>query len=329
MIETHLCKIKLITLNSDNKIDEKEKEIYLSKKCLVKELKEIGENILNLKSKEIKLWNMIDPNEPITLDLNLEKTLDESLIQDDQHILFETKNSEGNWVIDQKSSNQLSLSSNSNSNLSSTNNEKKKKFSDSFSQFFKKFPSFSNNGNNGKQTKGNGLCGLNNLGNTCFMNSSLQCLINTPELTFYFLNENYKHDLNKTNPLGMKGKLATVYGELIKKMWNGNNSSVSPTQFKYILSQFAPQFNGYRQHDSQELLSFLLDGLHEDLNLITKKPYLEIEDGNGKNDEIVSKSSWEYHLQRNKSIIVDNFHGQLKVNYQTFVHSLKIFFSQH
>jgi ubiquitin C-terminal hydrolase len=110
----------------------------------------------------------------------------------------------------------------------------------------------------------------------------------------------------------MKGKLALQYGELIKKMWSGTNTSVSPTQLKYVISQFATQFNGYRQHDSQELLSFLLDGLHEDLNLVTKKPYIEIEDGNGNDDEIVSKKSWEYHLKRNQSIIVKNFHGQLK-----------------
>eukprot|EP01080_Neovahlkampfia_damariscottae_P004225 gene4225-7562_t len=289
-IETHLCKIKMITTKKE-KIDEKETIIYLSKKSLISEMKEIGLKLLNLENKEIRIWNLIDPNEPIILDT--EKTIEESLIQDGQHILFETKNIlDGNWII--------------------KNEKKKNNFSESFSQFFKKFPSFSTNNTSTLKQKGNGLCGLNNLGNTCFMNSALQCLSNTSELTFYFLNENYKHDINKTNPLGMKGKLAITYGELIKKMWNGNSSSISPTQFKYVLSQFAPQFNGYRQHDSQELLSFLLDGLHEDLNLITKKPYLEIEDGDGNNDEKVSKSTWDYHLQRNKSIIVDNFHGQLK-----------------
>lgn len=42
-----------------------------------------------------------------------------------------------------------------------------------------------------------------------------------------------------------------------------------------MIGEFAPRFNGYAQQDSQELTSFLLDGLHEDLNRIIKKPYIE------------------------------------------------------
>ncbi len=42
------------------------------------------------------------------------------------------------------------------------------------------------------------------------------------------------------------------------------------------VSRYAPQFVGYAQHDSQELLAFLLDGLHEDLNLVKEKPYVDM-----------------------------------------------------
>lgn len=56
----------------------------------------------------------------------------------------------------------------------------------------------------------------------------------------------------------------------------GETASVSPSNFKYKLGRFAPQFQGYGQQDSQELLAFLLDGLHEDLNRIKRKPYVEV-----------------------------------------------------
>lgn len=57
--------------------------------------------------------------------------------------------------------------------------------------------------------------------------------------------------------------------------FNPSATSYSPRDFKSSLSRFAPQFSGYQQHDSQELVAFLLDGLHEDLNRVLKKPYVE------------------------------------------------------
>ena len=73
------------------------------------------------------------------------------------------------------------------------------------------------------------------------------------------------------------------------------------------MSRFAPQFSGYDQQDSQELLAFLLDGLHEDLNAVRDKPYIEEEDNSDMTDEQAARISWENHLRRNQSIIVDLF----------------------
>lgn len=55
----------------------------------------------------------------------------------------------------------------------------------------------------------------------------------------------------------------------------------------------------------QELLAFLLDGLHEDLNRVKNKPYIETKDANGRPDEEFADECWENHKARNDSIIVD------------------------
>ena len=59
--------------------------------------------------------------------------------------------------------------------------------------------------------------------------------------------------------------------------------------FQWTIGKYAPRFNGFQQHDSQELLSFLLDGLHEDLNRVHDKPYVELKDSDGRPDEIVAQ----------------------------------------
>uniref|UniRef100_A0A3Q2QPG1 Ubiquitin carboxyl-terminal hydrolase n=1 Tax=Fundulus heteroclitus TaxID=8078 RepID=A0A3Q2QPG1_FUNHE len=157
-----------------------------------------------------------------------------------------------------------------------------------------------------------GVCGLTNLGNTCFMNSALQCLSNTPPLTEYFLRSSYLDELNFTNPLGMKGEIAEAYADVIKQIWSGRHYSVVPRVFKTKVGHFASQFLGYQQHDSQELLSFLLDGLHEDLNRVKNKEYIELRDADGRPDREVAEEAWRNHRRRNDSVIVDTFHGLFK-----------------
>ncbi|PPQ64778.1 hypothetical protein CVT24_007864 [Panaeolus cyanescens] len=162
-----------------------------------------------------------------------------------------------------------------------------------------------------------GTLGLGNMGNTCFMNSALQCLAHTKELTDYFLSGVYTDELNRDNPLGMGGAIAEAFGALLHRIWatSGVSTSYSPREFKMQLQRFAPQFSGYQQHDSQELVAFLLDGLHEDLNRVLKKPYVEKPDWEGGGDvELVklANKSWEGYMMRNDSVIVDLFQGQYK-----------------
>ncbi|KAI7863162.1 hypothetical protein BDF14DRAFT_1973336 [Spinellus fusiger] len=157
-----------------------------------------------------------------------------------------------------------------------------------------------------------GVCGLVNMGNTCFMSAAIQCLSHVPELTQWFLSGHHKKDLNRDNPLGMGGEVAEAYGEWIETGWSGKASSFTPRHLKSTIGRFNPTFTGYQQHDSQELLAFLLDGLHEDLNRISKKPYVELPDFGGMTDQEIAQCSWDYHKARNDSVIVDLFQGQFK-----------------
>ncbi|XP_069760276.1 ubiquitin carboxyl-terminal hydrolase 15-like isoform X5 [Narcine bancroftii] len=269
--------------------------------------------------KEIRLWNKYMSNtfEPLN---KPDSTIQDAGLYQGQVLVIEQKNEDGTWPRGPSTN-----KSPSTSNFSTLPKVSPSSLSNNYSNFNNRNVKNSNycippySGYNsydylepGRHSEQAGLCGLSNLGNTCFMNSAVQCLSNTPALTEYFLSDEYVDELNNDNLLGMKGEIANAYADLIKQMWSGKYSYVTPRAFKTQVGRFAPQFSGYQQQDSQELLAFLLDGLHEDLNRIRKKPYIQLKDAEGRPDEVVAKEAWENHRKRNDSIIVDIFHGLFK-----------------
>ncbi|XP_030745241.1 ubiquitin carboxyl-terminal hydrolase 32 isoform X3 [Sitophilus oryzae] len=157
-----------------------------------------------------------------------------------------------------------------------------------------------------------GATGLHNLGNTCFMNAAVQAVSNTRPLTMYFQQDNQLSELNCNNPHSTKGTVAKKYAELCRELWAGSTRSVAPLKLRYCVSKYAQHLSGGGQQDAQELLAWLLDALHEDLNRVPKKQYIELKDSDGRPDEVVADEEWQYHLKREHSIITDLFHGQLK-----------------
>ncbi|KAK8811286.1 hypothetical protein WA158_003021 [Blastocystis sp. Blastoise] len=155
-----------------------------------------------------------------------------------------------------------------------------------------------------------GRVGLDNLGNTCYMNTGLQCLSHIPELVYLFLSKEYKNKVNKNSKLGSHGDITSAFYEFLKNMWFGNDSVYNPRSMKSSIGRVCGQFAGYGQHDCQELIICLLDALHEDMNQVIERKFLEMPEFHTRN-QTDADFVWNHHLSRNMSPIVDMFYGQL------------------
>ncbi|XP_030579045.1 uncharacterized protein LOC115775708 [Archocentrus centrarchus] len=110
-----------------------------------------------------------------------------------------------------------------------------------------------------------GVCGLDNFGNSCYLNAVLQCLCSTVPLVEHLLNQDTRKELAKS-----KCRVAEVFVRLLEEMWLGRSSSCAPVEARSMLCSMLPQFNNYSQQDAQELLIFLLNALNDDLKKVAK-----------------------------------------------------------
>lgn len=74
-----------------------------------------------------------------------------------------------------------------------------------------------------------------------------------------------------------------------RRIYSGTNLLPYPSLIQWTIGKYSGNFTGFQQHDSQELLAFLLDGLHEDLNRVHNKPYIELKDSEGRPDTLVAQ----------------------------------------
>ena len=152
------------------------------------------------------------------------------------------------------------------------------------------------------------LVGLNNIGATCYMNATLQCLSNTTKLTVYFL-KMFKYDINNKNKI-----MSNEYYNVVKNLWDKNNTnrSFSPYSFKEKLGQENPLFLGIQANDSKDLINFLLERIHLELNEPRKD-----QNNNMKKSYVINQND-----QLNESKMLNLFINEFKSKYNSIISNL-------
>ena len=152
------------------------------------------------------------------------------------------------------------------------------------------------------------LVGLNNIGATCYMNATLQCLSNTTKLTEYFL-KMFNYEINNKNRL-----MSNEYYNVVKNLWDykNNNKSFSPDSFKEKLSQENPLFKGIQANDSKDLINFLLERFHLELN----------EPRNGQNNNMMNNYEITLNDQLNEGKMLNIFINEFKTKYNSIISNL-------
>ncbi|CAH8828341.1 unnamed protein product [Trichobilharzia szidati] len=165
------------------------------------------------------------------------------------------------------------------------------------------------------QTRTNGL---RNLGNTCYMNSVVQCLSHTRALVHYFLDGFHERKAVVTNSLGYGGEIVKHFEVLLSALYNRPNQDAELHKFRSAVAKHQAKFSSNDQQDSLEFLLFLLDGLHEDLNEArsqrnsTTKPLQDQSSVEYSSSREQAEAAWIQHKDLNNSIIVSSFQGLLR-----------------
>jgi uncharacterized UBP type Zn finger protein len=163
------------------------------------------------------------------------------------------------------------------------------------------------------------------------MNSVLQIFLNSQIIKQICLDKNFEKTICLNNKLGHGGELIKEFLKLMKEKWNSECKTISPQGWKTIIGKLNTNFSGSDQQDANEYLLFMLDGLHEEINIVGNRKFIPNPlIYNGVETEL-SAEYWSNNLRRNISFFHSIFLGQMKsslickkcevekVSYETFL----------
>ena len=154
--------------------------------------------------------------------------------------------------------------------------------------------------------------GLQNVGATCYMNATLQCLMHIKELDEILLSAFFFNYPRENQNFAEKHKLSNQFVTLLSQVYfpklNGNpNKYYAPYDFKNLISEINPLFAGYAANDAKDLLQCILENMHQELKQATQVFYDYTIDQ--KNEQIALQYFFNSYITQNKSPINDLLYG--------------------
>ena len=159
--------------------------------------------------------------------------------------------------------------------------------------------------------------GLQNIGATCYMNATLQCLTHIPEFVTFFRKDKQVQDVikkyqNNQNNQKQEYNLTTAFAELFQNLYPTNLENMknttyyAPNNFKNTISQMNPLFEGIAANDAKDLVNFLIMTLHNELNDVVQN----------QNEEFTGNI---FEDQRNKQLMLQNFSKNFVKTHNSFI----------
>jgi len=317
-----LC-LKICTCDNSGKARPVERELLFSKTALIADVALELCVFFGADKNKVRLWNyaMIAWNKQYILDPEL--SLSGAGIQDGQTILMEVSLPNGAWPRSQlhvaleteeekKKSHLAAASGGDGAAGGAASSTAAGGPTGATVESGGKGPEERQDRQTSKQVRNTGTVGLENQGNTCYLNSSLQVLLHTQPLVDYFLSGSHLKHINHTNRLGLQGRLASAFGKLASELWTTDKKALTPKTFYSVVTAAHSDFAGHQQQDAYDFLNVFLEKLSEDLNLVDDKPYIEHPDSNDRPDAELADIWWCNHFKREVSIVQALFTGQFK-----------------